>query len=198
MYYGAQVLNEAGFSRQASIIANTLNGLASVIGTSGGIYLMKTLPRRRMLTIGFCITTFSLLMISVLAMTMSGTPAFPYMVLGCTVLFLLGMQGAIAPILRLSISEIIPLRFRGYGMGLAVLFVWVTNFVIGLFFPTLLDSFGLQVTFIIFAVIGVIAITFTRLFVPETMGKTLEQIEHQFRHYNRQEIQSVGTTLQEH
>ena len=83
-------------------------------------------------------------------------------------------------------------------MGLAILFVWVTNFVIGLFFPTLLDSFGLQTTFIIFAAIGFVSITFTRLFVPETMGKTLEQIEHQFRNYNREEIQSVGTSLHEH
>ena len=83
-------------------------------------------------------------------------------------------------------------------MGICVLFVWVTNFVIGLFFPTLLDSFGLQTTFIIFAVIGLIAITFTRLCLPETMGKTLEEIERQFKNYNREEIQSVGTSLHEH
>ena len=55
-----------------------------------------------------------------------------------------------------------------------------------------------ELMIVIFAIIGVIAITFTRLFVPETMGKTLEQIEHQFRNYNREEIQSVGSTLQEH
>ena len=194
MYYGSQVLNEAGFSRQASIIANTLNGLASVVGTSTGIYLMKTMPRRRMLTIGFCGTTFSLLMISILAATISNIPIFPYLVLGCTVLFLLSMQGMIGPILWLSISEIIPLRFRGYGMGLCVLFVWVTNFIIGLLFPSLLANFGLQATFMIFAGIGLISITFTRLCVPETMGKSLEVIEHQFRNYNRQEIQSVGTS----
>ena len=170
MYYGSQVLNEAGFSRQASIIANTLNGLASVVGTSTGIYLMTKMRRRTMLTVGFCTTTFSLMMISVLAATVSNAPIFPYLVLGCTVLFLLGMQGAIGPILWLSISEIIPLRFRGYGMGLCVLFVWITNFVIGLLFPSLLANFGLQITFIIFAIIGLISITFTRLFVPETMG----------------------------
>ena len=83
-------------------------------------------------------------------------------------------------------------------MGLAVLFVWITNFVIGLFFPTLLASFGLQTTFIIFAAIGFVSITFTRLFVPETFGKTLEEIEHQFRNYNRAEIQSPGRSLSEH
>lgn len=198
MYYGSQVLNEAGFSRQASIIANALNGLASVVGTSTGIYLMTKMRRRTMLTVGFCGTTFSLLMIAILAMTMSGSPAFPYLVLGCTVLFLLHMQGAIGPILWLSISEIIPLRFRGFGMGCCVIFLWITNFVIGLVFPSLLANLGLQMTFIIFAGIGFVAITFTRLFVPETMGKTLEEIERQFCNYNRAEIQSVGTSLHEH
>ena len=197
MYYGSTVLNEAGFSRQASIIANTLNGVASVIGTSTGIYLMKSMPRRKMFTIGFCGTTFSLTMIAILASTIPDNPIFPYLVLACTVLFLLHMQGAVGPILWLSISEIIPLRFRGYGMGIAILFVWITNFVIGLLFPTLLASFGLQTTFVIFGAIGILSITFTRLFLPETFGKTLEEIEQQFKNYNRAEIQSVGTSLKE-
>ena len=112
--------------------------------------------------------------------------------------FLFSMQTFLGPILWLSISEIIPLRFRGFGMGCCVIFLWITNFVIGLVFPSLLANLGLQMTFIIFAAIGFISITFTRLCVPETMGKTLEQIEHQFRNYNREEIQSVGHTLQEH
>lgn len=42
------------------------------------------------------------------------------------------MQACIGPLLWLLISEIIPLRFRGLGMGLCVLFVWVVNFIMGL------------------------------------------------------------------
>jgi major inositol transporter-like SP family MFS transporter len=193
MYYGSQVLNTAGFSRQASIIANTLNGLASVIGTSTGIYLMTKMPRRTMLTVGFCGTTVSLLLIAVMSSLIAGLPIFPYIVLCLTVTFLLFMQGCIGPILWLCISEIIPLHFRGIGMGVCVLFVWVTNFVIGLLFPSLLANFGLETTFIIFAAIGLISITFTRLFVPETMGKTLEEIEAGFRHYNRKAMHAVGS-----
>ena len=195
MYYGSQVLTEAGFSRQAAIIANTLNGFASVVGTLIGIHLMKTMPRRKMLTVGFCGTTASLLLIAVTATLFEGLAFFPYLVLCLTVSFLFSMQTFLGPILWLSISEIIPLRFRGFGMGCCVIFLWITNFVIGLVFPSLLANLGLQMTFIIFAAIGFISITFTRLCVPETMGKTLEQIEHQFRNYNREEIQSVGHTL---
>ena len=70
-------------------------------------------------------------------------------------------------------------------MGLAVLFVWVTNFVIGLFFPTLLSSFGLQTTFFIFAGIGLLGLLFVIKFVPETKGRSLEQIERDFRNYDK-------------
>ena len=197
MYYGSQVLTEAGFSRQAAIIANTLNGFASVVGTLIGIHLMKTMPRRKMLTVGFCGTTSSLMLIAITAALFTGNSFFPYVVLTLTVSFLFFMQTFLGPILWLSISEIIPLRFRGFGMGCCVIFLWITNFVIGLVYPSLLANLGLQMTFVIFAAIGFISITFTRLCVPETMGKTLEEIERQFRNYNRQEIQSVGTSLKE-
>lgn len=195
MYYGSQVLNQAGFSMQAAIIANTLNGLASVVGTSTGIYLMTKIRRRTMLSVGFCGTTGALLMIALCAKFISDLAIFPYIVLALTVIFLLFMQGWIGPILWLSISEIIPLRLRGMGMGFCVLFVWITNFVVGLAFPSLLASFGLETTFMIFAAIGIISVTFTRLFVPETMGKTLEEIEAQFRNYDPKVLHAPGTSI---
>ena len=195
MYYGTQVLKESGFSMQAALIANTLNGLASVIGTSVGIWLLTKIRRRTMLLTGFTGTTTALLLISVSSLLIGGTDIFPYVVLALMVIFLLSMQGCIGPILWLSLSEIIPLRFRGLGMGLCVLFVWLVNFVVGLVFPVLLSSLGLSFTFCIFVVIGIMALIFTKLFVPETKGKTLEQIEAGFCNYNRQEMNSVGTTL---
>ena len=145
-----------------------------------------------MLLTGFCGTTTALLLISVSSLIIGGESYFPFVVLALMVLFLLSMQGCIGPILWLSLSEIIPLRFRGFGMGVCVLFVWLTNFVIGLVFPVLLTSFGLSGTFCIFVVIGLLALVFTKMFVPETKGKTLEQIEAGFRNYNRKEMNSVG------
>lgn len=192
MYYGSQVLHEAGFSMQAAIIANTLNGLTSVVATCVGIYLMTRIPRRSILTTGFCGTTFALTMIAVTSRTLSELSFFPYIVLALTVTFLAFMQGCIGPILWLSISEIIPLRLRGVGMGICVLFVWVTNFVIGLLFPSLLANLGLESTFLIFGLIGLVSILFTRLFVPETMGKTLEEIEEEFRNYDPKVLHAPG------
>lgn len=191
MYYGTQVLKESGFSMEAALIANTLNGLASVIGTSIGIYLLGKIKRRTMLLTGFCGTTTSLLLISLSSLIISGEAFFPFVVLALMVLFLFSMQGCIGPILWLSLSEIIPLRFRGLGMGLCVLFVWLVNFVVGLVFPVLLTTLGLSGTFCIFVIIGLFALVFTKMYVPETKGKTLEQIEAGFRNYDRKTMNSL-------
>lgn len=106
--------------------------------------------------------------------------------------FLAFMQACIGPLLWLLIFEIIPLRFRGLGMGLCVLFVWVVNFIMGLVFPTLLSALGLNFTFLVFVIVGILSICFVYYFVPETKGKTLEEIEKQFRNYNRKVMQMAG------
>lgn len=177
---------------QAAIIANTLNGLTSVLATIFGIWLMTKIPRRRILTIGFCGTTASLMMIAMTSKFMSDLVIFPYLVLLFTITFLAFMQGCIGPLLWLTLSEIVPLRYRGFGMGICILFDWITNFVIGLAFPSLLAYLGLESTFLIFGAIGLISITFTRLCMPETMGKTLEEIEREFRQYDTKVLHAPG------
>ena len=56
----------------------------------------------------------------------------------------------------------------------------------------MLAYLGLESTFLIFGVIGLISITFTRLFMPETMGKTLEEIEREFRQYDTSVLHAPG------
>ena len=193
MYYGSQILTKAGFSMQAALIANTLNGLTSVIAVCFGIYLMNKIRRRTMLLTGLTGTTTALFLITMASTFLADSPALPYIILSLTVMFLAFMQSCIGPILWLLLSEIIPLRVRGLGMGICVLFHWITNFVVGLSFPVLLSALGLQSTFLIFVVIGFVSLTFVKLFLPETKGKTLEQIEEGFRHYDRKKVQSVGS-----
>lgn len=192
MYYGTQILNQAGFSMQAALIANTLNGLTSVLAVCLGISLMNKMRRRTMLLTGLTGTTTALLLITLSSIYLANNPILPYLILSLTVMFLAFMQSCIGPILWLILSEIIPLKVRGIGMGMCVLFHWITNFTVGLTFPVLVSFLGLSQTFFIFVIIGLISLTFVKLFVPETKGKTLEQIEAGFRHYNRKEMQAPG------
>lgn len=181
MYYGTQILHNAGFSTKAALIANTLNGVTAVTAVCFGIYLLGKVKRRPMLMIGFVGTTTSLLLIAICSMVLKDSPYLPYIVLCLIILFLAFMQSCIGPMLWLLLSEIIPLRLRGLGMGICVLFHWMTNFVIGLTFPTIMSTIGLSKAFFLFVIIGLFSIIFTKKFVPETKGLTLEEIEKNFK-----------------
>lgn len=181
MYYGTEILSNAGFGTQAALIGNIANGVISVLATFVGIWLLGRVGRRQMLTVGFIGTTSALLLITIAATFFEGTTALPYMVLALTVTFLAFQQGAVSPVTWLMLAEIFPSRLRGMGMGIAVFFQWMTNFTISLTFPVLLSAIGLSSTFLIFVVLGIAAILFIQKFLPETKDRTLEELEQDFR-----------------
>ncbi|WP_231038660.1 sugar porter family MFS transporter [Pectinatus haikarae] len=183
MYYGTQILQNAGFSTNAAIVGNIANGIISVIATYQGIYLMKSHGVRKLLMLGFITTMICHIIIGTSSLLFSHEAFFPYFILFMTVMFMMFNQGLIAPTTWLLLSEIFPMRLRGMGMGLTVLFLWLTNFAIGLSFPVLLSIVGLSGTFYTFACIGVVALIFVKLWVPETKGRSLEKIEEDFRAY---------------
>ncbi|MEH7119645.1 sugar porter family MFS transporter [Neobacillus vireti] len=185
MYYGTQILEKSGFSTNAALMGNIANGAISVIATFVGIWLLGKIGRRPMLIAGLTGTTAALALIGVFSLVLKGSPALPFVVLSLTVIFLAFQQGAISPVTWLMLSEIFPLKLRGIGMGVTVFCLWITNFLVGLFFPILLSAVGLSITFFIFAVCGIAAIIFVNKILPETRGKSLEQLESDFRSYGQ-------------
>ncbi|ANZ96087.1 MFS transporter [Brochothrix thermosphacta] len=183
MYYGTQILKNAGFGTQAAIVGNIANGVISVVATFVGIWLLGKIGRRPMLTIGLIGTTSALTLIGIFSYVLEGSAALPYVVLSLTVTFLAFQQGAISPVTWLMLSEIFPLKLRGLGMGVTVFCLWITNFLVGFSFPILLDAFGLSNTFFMFAVLGIGAIIFVRKVLPETKGYSLEQLEYFFKNH---------------
>lgn len=185
MFYGTQILMNAGFSTQIALIANVANGLTSVFATILGIWLLTKIGRRTMFLIGLSGTTTSLLCIALSSYFLEGTTPLPYIVLSLTIIFLAFMQGCIAPILWLLLAEIFPSNLRGLGMGICVFFLWITDFCIGLAFPVLLSKFGLFMTFMFFVFSGIVAIIFVKTCIPETKDRSLEEIEQSFRSYDK-------------
>jgi len=125
--------------------------------------------------------TTSLLLIGGASILLDNTAALPYVVITLTVMFMAFMQGAVGPVTWLVISEIFPIRVRGLGVGISVFCLWIANFIIGLTFPVLLGAVGLSTTFFIFVALGILSITFIYKYMPETRGKTLEELERSFR-----------------
>lgn len=181
MYYGTQILTDAGFADDSALTANIANGVISVLATFVGIWLLGRVPRRPMLMTGQTGTTAALLLIGVFSLVLPSGDARAYAVLAMTVTFLAFQQGAISPVTWLMLSEIFPMRMRGFGMGVAAVVLWLTNFVIGLVFPSLVSGVGISNTFLLFVVAGVFSIAFVKRCVPATKGRTLETLEAELR-----------------
>jgi MFS transporter, SP family, major inositol transporter len=181
MYYGTQILTDAGFSADGALTANIANGVISVLATFVGIYLLGKVNRRPMLIAGQIGTTSALLLIGVFSLLLPEGPGRAFVVLTLTVTFLAFQQGAISPVTWLMLAEIFPLRLRGFGFGLCALVLWLTNFAIGLLFPILVDAISISSTFFIFCALGLAAIAFVTTWVPETRGRSLEKLEDELR-----------------
>lgn len=181
MYYGTQVLQQAGFSGKAAIIANTFNGLFSLIGILIGLALINKINRRKMLVGGFILTTLFHLLVGLSAAFLPEGTVKAYCIMVFVIGFVFSMQATIGPLVWLLLAEIFPLKIRSFAVGFCVLVLWLTNACVAFLFPPMVEDFGISNTFFIFFALGLLAIWFTYKMVPETRGKTLEEFEDEFR-----------------
>ena len=181
MYYGSQLLEDAGFSAEAAIVANTANGLFSVLGITVGILIMNKVNRRTMLLAGFALTTSFHILVGLSSLLLPESSFKPYVILLFVVLFVFSMQGTIGPLVWLLLAEIFPLKIRSFAMGVCVFALWIANASVAYGFPPVVEALGIASTFFIFAGLGVAALVFIYTMVPETRGKTLEQFEDEMR-----------------
>ena len=181
MYYGSQLLEDAGFSAKAAIIANTANGLFSVLGITVGILLMNKINRRTMLLVGFGLTTFFHLLVGLSAKLLPDNDIKPYFILLFVILFVFCMQATIGPLVWLLLAEIFPLKIRSFAMGVCVFCLWMANALVAFGFPPMVDAVGIASSFFVFAALGVLALIFIYTMVPETRGVSLEEFEEEMR-----------------
>jgi len=181
MYYGTQVLTQAGFSASGALIANVANGVLAVIGSAICLFwLMDRVPRRTLIIGGFIATTACHALIVLSAYLLPEGLARAFVILFFMVLFVFCMQLALNVPVWVIISEMFPLRLRGMGMGVCVLCLWVANAVIAFLFPIVVQAIGIQGAFLCFVVLGLIAIAFLKVFLPETKDRSLEELEDRF------------------
>ncbi|WP_058952952.1 sugar porter family MFS transporter [Clostridium tyrobutyricum] len=184
MYYGTTVLEKSGFGVKTALIANIGNGIMSVVAAWVYMhFLANRCNRRPLLIFGYCGTTVTWLAITIVAHVLSGSGTLPFVIVILTMIFLAIDQATLGPLTWLLLSEIFPLRVRGMGYGVATFFNWIGNFAVGLTFPILIACFGLSSTFLIFVLLGVVCIVCALIVVPETRGKSLEEMEEYFRNY---------------
>lgn len=178
MYYGQTVLIESGFQASAALIANIAPGVIAVIGGVIAIMNMERINRRTTLIIGFSLTTVCHFLIGIASVALpDGNPARPWVILFLVVAFVGSMQTFLNIAVWVVLSEIFPTQIRALGMGISVFCLWIANAFLGLYFPTVVAATGITGTFFGFGIVGLLALFFIWKFVPESRGRTLEEVE---------------------
>ncbi|CAG02704.1 unnamed protein product, partial [Tetraodon nigroviridis] len=108
----------------------------------------------------------------------SGTDVIP---LVSTMVFIFGYAMGWGPITWLLMSEVLPLVARGVASGLCVAVSWLTAFLLTYVFTLLVEGYGLYVPYLWFMIVCVLCLLFNAVCIPETRGRSLEEIENYFR-----------------
>ncbi len=156
-------------------------GLVNVGFTILAVYIIDRVGRRPLLIIGLIGMIVSLALLGlVFALDPTGGAA-GLLATVCLALYIASFAISLGPVFWLMISEIYPLRIRGTAMSVASIANWGSNFLVALTFPSLLAAFGGAGSFWLFAVLGIVGWVFVYFRVPETKGRSLEEIEASFR-----------------
>ncbi len=183
IYYAPTILESTGLAASASLIATIAVGVISVAMTIVGIVLLGFMSRRPLLITGFSGVAVSQLILALCFLLPESTTR-SYIVLAAMVLFVAFVQCFIGVGVWLLLSEIFPMTIRGFAMGIAVFVLWTTNTIISFVFPLLREAFGPTWTFGLFVLINIASVVFVTRFVPETRGRTLEELEDDFREHD--------------
>jgi major inositol transporter-like SP family MFS transporter len=179
-YYAPTILEQSGLGVSASLVATIAVGVTSVVMTIVGIILLGFVGRRKMLLTGFTGVALSQAALA-LVFLLPPSDARSYTILAAMMLFVAFVQCFIGTCVWLLLSEIFPMTIRGFAMGIAVFVLWTTNAAISFAFPIVNENLGSTGTFGLFVLVNVISLVFVAKFVPETKGRTLEELEDQFR-----------------
>ncbi|MFP3924314.1 sugar porter family MFS transporter [Pseudomonas sp. W5-36] len=176
MYYTPIILKHTGMGTNAALTATIGNGIVSVIATLLGIWAIGRYGRRHLLMTGLVIVIMMQAALGCVLMFMPQNLTQSYAALACILVFLLFMQMCISPVYWLLMSELFPMQVRGLLTGTAVSMQWLFNATVAFLFPIAVDTIG-NPTFFVFAAINIGSLIFVFLCLPETKGKSLEQIE---------------------
>ena len=175
MYYSTKIFAAAGGSANAAFTSSVWVGLINLAFTFVAIGFVDRAGRRALLLIGTAVQVVALVLVGWMFHTgQSGLP-----LLLCIIGFIAAFAMALGPVGWLFCSEIFPNKIRGRAMSLAALTVWVSCYLVAQTFPMLNDNpaIGPAKTFWAYAAVSLFAFGFVLALIPETKGRTLEQIE---------------------
>lgn len=171
--YAQEIFSAAGYTVSDVLMNIVITGITNVIFTFVAIYTVDKLGRRALMFIGSAgLALIYAVMGTCYYLEVSGWPMLLLVVMAIACYAM-----SLAPVVWVVLSEIFPVRIRGAAMAVATFFLWVACFLLTYTFPFLNEWLGASGTFWIYGIICFAGFLFIRAQLPETKGKSLEEIE---------------------
>ncbi|MES3702231.1 sugar porter family MFS transporter [Staphylococcus arlettae] len=180
IYYAPTIFSKAGLGDATSILGTVGIGTVNVLITIVAIMIIDKVDRKRLLVIGNIGMVSSLLIMAILIWAI-GIQSSAWIIILCLTIFIIFFGFTWGPVLWVMLPELFPMRARGAATGVAALVLSIGSLLVAQFFPMLTEVLPVEQVFLIFAVIGIFALFFVIKYLPETRGRSLEEIEADLR-----------------
>ncbi len=178
IYYAPTIFKFAGLSSSSvAILASVGVGVVNVVFTVVAMQLIDRVGRRPLLLVSLAGMALSLLVLGLAFALPRLSGSLGWIAVGSLMGYVGSFAVGLGPVFWLVLSEIYPLRIRGRAMSVGTVANWAANLIVALTFLTLTQVVGKAGTFWLYAAVSVGAWFFAYFLVPETKGKTLEEIE---------------------
>lgn len=175
IYYAPRIFSAAGLAKSASLLSTTGIGLVNLIFTMIAIGFIDKIGRKKLMMIGSFGLIFTLGLVSYSFHDIAANGYLVAFYLMIYIAFFAFSQGAV---IWVFISEIFPNQVRAKGQTLGSSTHWVMATLIAFSFPYITGKIGESWTFLFFTIMMILQLVFVWKLMPETKGKSLEQIEH--------------------
>ena len=171
--YAPKILLTSGVEIESALLQTSLIGIINFLFTFVAIVMVDKVGRKPLYLTGSILMAVALLMLS-----LNYFFAFSsYFALAALLFFIAAFASCIGPVFWTVVSEIFPSSVRSQAMALTSFTQWVSNFLVVLLFPYVLSTLGGAVTFLFLASMCILQIGIVSKFLPETKGRSLEEIE---------------------
>ncbi|WP_275402876.1 sugar porter family MFS transporter [Entomobacter blattae] len=175
--YAPTIFKLAGFGADSQLTNTILVGVINILSTFIAMALIEKWGRKPILYIGFSIMMVSMAVLALSISTGNGSSFVQTLSVAMLLLFIIGFAMSIGPLAWVICSEIQPSNGRDFGVSLSTLSNWISNMLVSASFLSLLELIGYGGTFWIFAGLNGLFIILTFMFVPETKGVALKDLE---------------------
>ncbi len=181
IYYAPTIMEATGLEASVSILATLGVGIVNVVFTVVALVLVDRVGRKPLLLVGLVGLALALLILGLGYALPSLAGVVAYVTFAGLVLYIASFAASFGVVLWVVLPEIFPLRIRGSAMGLCTICHWSANLLVSLTFLPLIAAIGEAATFWGYCAISIGAFVFVYILMPETKGRTLEEIERDLR-----------------